>query len=258
MHIINVFLAPVGPVWLNASMPRRSTPNPAEIAQFEALAEEWWDVDGPMAPLHAMNPTRLRYIRDQLQKNYDKIDGRTVLDVGCGGGPLAEPLTRWGMHVTAIDGAHDLIAIAKDRATKQQLDITYKHATTADLLRSRERFDVVVASEVIEHVDAQAPFVAELAQLTKPGGLVILSTLNRTVSSYAVAIVAAEKILRVLPRGTHRWKNFVKPSELWRWATEAGLEPVDMCGMVYHPARREFTLDAQRLSVNYIFTARKR
>jgi 2-polyprenyl-6-hydroxyphenyl methylase/3-demethylubiquinone-9 3-methyltransferase len=237
----------------------RTTPNldPTEIDQFDQLAASWWDVDGPMAPLHRMNPTRLTYIIEQITAQYGAVKNLSILDVGCGGGLVTEPLARLGASVTGIDGAGDLLAIAATRNSEQQLGITYRHTLTDDLIAEKKQFDVVLALEVIEHVPDQQEFIASLAKLVKPKGLVILSTLNRTAKSFALGIVAAEYILQWLPRGTHEWKCFVKPSEMTAWLQAAKLKPTHMTGVTYNPFQQSFALNTQDVAVNYLMTAVK-
>lgn len=239
-------------------MKHAKTLNQDEIDQFNALAAEWWDMEGPMAPLHRMNPVRLDYITAQIRAHHSKIKGLRILDVGCGGGIVSEPLARLGAQVTGIDGAENLIAIAKQHAVEQELEIEYLYCLTRDLIAQKETFDVVLGLEIIEHVPEQRAFMAELSALTKKNGMAITSTLNRTPSSWALGIIAAEHILRWLPVGTHDWKKFVKPSEMAAWATDAGLTPHDMTGVIYNPLQKTFALHARRLDVNYIFSAVKK
>lgn len=228
-----------------------------EIKRFQDLAAEWWDADGPMAPLHAMNPTRLEWVVGQLRNHFKSLNKKEILDVGCGGGLTAEPLARLGATVTGIDGASDLINVAADHAADQGLDIAYRCALTGDLIAEKKIYDAVIALEVIEHVPDQARFVAEIAQLVKPGGLVLFSTLNRTPASFALGIVAAEYVLRWLPAGTHTWKKFVKPSELFSHCRQSGLTPTTTCGMAYDIRSKNFALNAKNLDVNYFLAARK-
>ncbi len=229
-----------------------------EIARFEALASGWWDIDGPMAPLHRMNPVRLDYILSQIHSHYDNIKGLRILDVGCGGGIVAEPLARLGANVTGIDGAGELIEVARKHAAVQNLDITYENVLTSELIGRKKTFDVVLGLEVIEHIPDQAQFISDLATLTSKNGLVITSTLNRTPQSYAFGIVAAEHILRWLPVGTHEWKKFVKPSEMMQLAQDTKLEARDVTGIVYKPFTKTFELNARNVDINYLFTAVKK
>lgn len=229
----------------------------AEIAQFNAFAAEWWNPAGEMAPLHRMNPVRLDYITQKIKSHFNTLKSLTVLDAGCGGGLVAEPLARLGLKVTGIDGAENLIRVAKAHAAAEALAITYRHELTGDQIAAGKTYDVVLALEIIEHVPDPQQFVAEIAQLVKPGGLVIFSTLNRTASSFAFGIVAAEYLLRWLPAGTHQWRKFVKPSELYALCREAGLSPQETKGLAYHPAADRFALDDAALNVNYFMTAVK-
>ena len=227
----------------------------AEIAQFNAFAADWWDPNGKMAPLHKMNPVRLGYVVEKIKSHFNSLNKLSVLDIGCGGGLVSEPLARLGLTVTGIDGAKELIAVAQAHAKQQKLPITYSNELTTDQIAKKKRYDVVLALEVIEHVPNLAEFVAEIAQLVKPGGLVIFSTLNRTASSFAFGIVAAEYVLRWLPAGTHHWNKFIKPSELFHLCEAGELNPQETMGLIYHPARDEFALDAHKLDVNYFLTA---
>ncbi len=229
----------------------------AEIARFDGLAADWWDETGPMAPLHRMNPVRLTYIKERLNNHFGRLDGLKILDIGCGGGLVTEPLARLGANVTGIDGAGDLIRVARDHAAAQGLGMDYVHGLTGDLVKKKKTYDAVLALEVIEHVDDAEAFVSDIAKLLKPGGLAVFSTLNRTASSFALGIVAAEYVLRWLPAGTHDWRKFVKPSELHALCVAQGLSPQHTTGMTYSPVTKEFRLDARNLSVNYFLTAVK-
>ena len=207
----------------------RGSVDEREVARFAATAAEWWNPRGPYAPLHRLNPVRVAYIRDRLCERFDRdprslksLDGLSVLDVGCGGGILAEPLTRLGARVTGIEPAVESVAVARIHAERAGLDIDYRVATAEKLLAAGESFDVVIASEVVEHVTDPAAFVATLAGLAKPGGVVLLSTLNRTLKSFALAIVGAEYVLRWVPPGTHDWRKFITPRELRRLTRAAG------------------------------------
>jgi 2-polyprenyl-6-hydroxyphenyl methylase/3-demethylubiquinone-9 3-methyltransferase len=239
------------------SRPAADSLDPAEIAKFNDLAATWWDANGPMAPLHRMTPCRMEFITAQIKEYFNKIKDLNILDIGCGGGIVAEPLSRLGAKVTGIDGAADLIRAAKSHAAAQNLDIDYRNSLTGDLITGKKKFDVILALEVIEHVPDSDAFVADITQLAKPNGLVIFSTLNRTPQSFALGIVAAEYLLRWLPTGTHDWKKFVKPSELHQLCQHHSLIPKTVCGMVYNPISKDFSLNERHLGVNYLFSAVK-
>jgi 2-polyprenyl-6-hydroxyphenyl methylase/3-demethylubiquinone-9 3-methyltransferase len=237
--------------------------NEEEVARFAALAGEWWNPDGPYAPLHRLTPARVEYVRDRLAARFGRdtkslkgLKDLTLLDVGCGGGILAEPLARLGASVTGIEPARESIEAAKAHATEAGVAIDYRAATAEDLLAEGRQFDAVIASEVIEHVDDPSGFVRTLAGLAKPGGLVLLSTLNRTLKSYALAIVGAEYVLRWIPAGTHDWNKFVTPDELTAHCNAAGLDVSDVTGMIFDPLRGTWRLGRDS-GVNYWLTAEK-
>lgn len=225
--------------------------NQAEINKFNALAAEWWDPTGPMAPLHWMNPARLDFIRAQLPAR-----GRG-LDLGCGAGLLTEPLARLGYKMTGADGAHDALSVAQARAADEGLAIDYRQATSTDLLNQKQSFDFVTALEIIEHVDDPAGFVAEVAALTKPGGKILISTMNRTWKARALAIWGAEYLLRSLPIGTHDYHKFLRPSEITHWLEENGCRVTAMAGLKFNPLTKSFSLAPHDLDVNYILCAER-
>ena len=235
--------------------------DPREIERFTALARSWWDSAGPMAPLHRMGPVRIAYIRDQACRHLGRpadvrhpLAGLRVLDIGCGGGLVAEPLTRLGARVTGIDPTPELIEVARDHAEAAGLEIAYEAATLETVADRGQRFELVLALEVVEHVPDLPLFLAALAQATRPGGLIVLSTLSRTLASFLSAIVGAEYLLGWLPCGTHRWGNFLTPSELAHHLRRVDLRPVDISGVAYRPDREEFRL-ARDPGVNYFLTA---
>ena len=236
----------------------------AEIAKFEAMAAEWWDPRGKFKPLHMMNPVRLDYICDQIAAEFGRerrslrpFEGLRILDIGCGGGLIAEPMARLGARVVGADAAAGNIAVARLHADRQGLDIDYRATTAEALLAEGEAFDAVLALEIVEHVAAPAGFVSMCHDLARPGGLVIVSTLNRTPQSFAAAIVGAEWVMRWLPRGTHDWGRFITPDELATMACDAGLTEVDRRGMVFDPIQWRWSLSARDLSVNYALSARR-
>jgi 2-polyprenyl-6-hydroxyphenyl methylase/3-demethylubiquinone-9 3-methyltransferase len=249
---------------VKAAESARSTVDRDEVARFAALADEWWDARGKMAPLHKFNPVRLAFIRDQAcaqfdrdEKRLDCLEGLTILDVGCGGGIVAEPLARLGAKVTGIDPAEENIEAARLHADASGLAIDYRATTIEALAETHPPFDVVIASEVVEHVADLDFFAGRCAALLSPGGVMIVTTINRTLKSFALAIVGAEYVLRWLPVGTHRWDKLITPDELEAALAANGLSVVEEGGIVYDIFR-----DAWRRSddmdVNYMFAAEKR
>jgi 2-polyprenyl-6-hydroxyphenyl methylase/3-demethylubiquinone-9 3-methyltransferase len=221
--------------------------DPAELAKFEALAQSWWDPKGPSKPLHDLNPLRLQYV----QRLAD-LANKDVLDVGCGGGILAEAMARVGAKVLGIDLGQGVLDVAELHAIEAKVPVTYRAVAAEDLARERPgAFDVVTCMEMLEHVPDPGATLGALAQLVRPGGDVIVSTLNRNARAFAVAIIGAEYIARVLPRGTHEYRKFIRPSELARWGREVGLELKDLTGISYNPLTRAFRLSSDT-SVNYL------
>ncbi len=238
-----------------------ATLDEAEVARFAAMAGEWWDPKGKFRPLHALTPVRLTFIRDQLCAHFGRdanavrsLEGLSIADIGCGGGLICEPLARLGASVTGLDPAADSIAAARAHARDQGLNIDYRAERAETLVDAGEVFDAVLAMEVIEHVPDVPAFIHVAARLARPGGLVLLSTINRTVKSYALAIVGAEYVLRWLPAGTHRWDRFVTPNELGDACSKAGLEEVERKGMVFNPLAGDWRL-ARDTDVNYLMSA---
>ena len=241
--------------------------DPAEVERFAALAERWWDHHGAFRALHALNPVRIAYVRDALVAGTKRhaggdgaalkpLTGLRLLDVGCGGGLMAEPLCRLGADVVAIDAAESNVRAARHHAEEQGLAIDYRHATAEALAADGERFDAVLALEIVEHVADLDVFAEACSSLVKPGGTFVVATLNRTLAAYALAIVAAERILGWLPAGSHDWSRFVRPAEMVRLLRRHGLTVADMRGMVYNPLDGGWTTSAN-LAVNYIVHARK-
>ena len=238
-----------------------STVDDREVQQFARLAAQWWDPRGPMAMLHKFNPVRLAYIRDQAAARFKRdpkqfrcLADLRILDIGCGGGILSEPLARLGADVVGADPAADNVEIARRHAGEAGLRIDYRDTTAEALADAGERFDVVLAMEVVEHVTDVGLFVGRCAEMVKPGGLMITATINRTLKSFALAIVGAEYVLRWLPRGTHRWDKFVTPNELEIAMERAGLRSVDERGVIYNVFADTWQLSSD-MDVNYLLTA---
>ncbi|MBX2834511.1 MAG: bifunctional 2-polyprenyl-6-hydroxyphenol methylase/3-demethylubiquinol 3-O-methyltransferase UbiG [Micavibrio sp.] len=232
-----------------------------EIENFSKDAAKWWDANGPFKPLHRLNPVRLGFIKAQIcnifardAQSMKALEGLKILDIGCGGGLVCEPLARMGAKVTGVDADQIAVETAQNHAAKMGLSIDYKCAAAENLA---QQFDVVLALEIIEHVDNPAAFVDNVAKLAKPDGLVIFSTLNRNPKSFALGIIAAEYLLRWVPRGTHSWKKFVKPSELTRMARASALSPIEISGLIFDPLKDEFRLSKSDMDVNYLIAFKK-
>ncbi len=228
-----------------------------EVGKFAALAETWWNPDGPFRPLHRMNPIRLDWLRDHLCAQFGRdpsarraLGGLRILDVGCGGGLLSEPLARMGAEVVGIDAAEEGVMAARAHANAMGLDIDYRAMTAEDIAASGERFDAVLALEIVEHVSDLPAFANALGLLVKPKGLVALSTLNRTARSYSMAIIGAEYVLGWLPKGTHDWNKFPTPGEMRAVLVDAGLAVVDETGFGYDPLRDLWRRNDD-LAINY-------
>jgi 2-polyprenyl-6-hydroxyphenyl methylase / 3-demethylubiquinone-9 3-methyltransferase len=221
--------------------------DPAELAKFTALAQSWWDPKGPSKPLHELNPLRLRYVQTKV-----KLQDAQVLDVGCGGGILSESMARANARVLGIDLSQAVLDVAHLHALESQISVEYRSAAAEELAWERPaEFDLVTCMEMLEHVPEPAVTLASLAALTKPGGDIVVSTLNRNPLSFAVAIIGAEYIARAIPKGTHEYLKFIKPSELARWGRDAGLQLQDLMGIAYNPLTRAFSLTSNT-DVNYL------
>jgi 2-polyprenyl-6-hydroxyphenyl methylase/3-demethylubiquinone-9 3-methyltransferase len=242
---------------------RADTVDTEEVARFSRLAGEWWDARGPMAALHKFNPVRLAFIRDRAAGHFhrdssrlDSLAGLRILDIGCGGGILAEPLARLGAAVTGVDPSESNIAVARRHAAQSQLSIDYRTGSAEALLAGGEKFEVVLGMEVVEHVTDLQQFIDAAAALVKPGGLLFVATLNRTIKSFALAIVGAEYILRWLPRGTHQWDKFVTPNELEIAIAQSGMDVIGETGVIYNLLADRWQL-SKDTDVNYMVVAEK-
>jgi len=236
-----------------------STVDQGEIEKFEAMASEWWDLEGKFKPLHMLNPCRLEYITRQIAAEFDRdlsaskpFEGIRLLDIGCGGGLLCEPMVRLGATVVGADAAERNIPVAQIHAEQSGLEIDYRHTTAEALAEDGEQFDVVLNMEVIEHVADPSAYLSAVHDLLKPGGLHICSTINRNPKSFAMAIVGAEYVMRWLPKGTHEWHKFITPDELYALLEKAGLTPVDRKGFKFNPLMWSWKISHNDLSVNYV------
>ncbi len=244
-------------------MARSSTVDTAEVERFARHAQDWWDARGPMAALHKFNPTRIAYIRDNAAEHFDRdpkkldcLKGLRILDIGCGGGLLSEPLARLGAQVVGADPAEENVAAARAHAEESGIEVDYRATTAEALAEAGEKFDVVLAMEVVEHVADVELFVNVCASMVKPGGLLIAATLNRTLKSFALAIVGAEYVLRWVPRGTHQWDKFVTPDELERAVEDAGLNVTGERGVIYNLFADRWELSSD-MDVNYMLMAER-
>ncbi|WP_353473469.1 bifunctional 2-polyprenyl-6-hydroxyphenol methylase/3-demethylubiquinol 3-O-methyltransferase UbiG [Salipiger sp. H15] len=240
------------------------TVDPSEVAKFEAMAAEWWDPNGKFKPLHMMNPVRLDYITAQVAGEFDRdlstprpFEGLRILDIGCGGGLLCEPMARLGAEIVGVDAAERNIPVARTHAEQSGLEIDYRFSTAEALAAAGEQFDVVLNMEVIEHVADPQAYLDACHALLKRGGLHLCSTINRNAKSFAMAIVGAEWVMRWLPKGTHDWAKFITPDELYELLRKAGLEPVDRKGYVFNPVSWRWSISDRDLSVNYVTAALK-
>lgn len=235
--------------------------DPTEVARFSAQAAHWWDPNGPFRPLHKFNPARLAYIRDQLCTYFKRdwrsrtpLNGLRLLDIGCGGGLVCEPMSRLGAEIVGADASDENIGAARAHAQAQGLNIDYRHLTAEQLADAKECFDIVLNLEVIEHVADRSAFLQACAQLLKPGGIMVLATLNRTLKAYGLAVVGAEYVLGWLPRGTHDWNKFITPEELTALLAEQGLSVTSRTGVSYQILTDRWALGTD-LDVNYMLCA---
>jgi 2-polyprenyl-6-hydroxyphenyl methylase/3-demethylubiquinone-9 3-methyltransferase len=243
---------------------KNGTVDAEDVARFSAIAAEWWDPLGKFKPLHAINPVRIAYVRDQILSHFGRphtvespLSGLSLLDIGCGGGLVAEPMARLGAQVTGIDASEKNITVASLHAQSGGLNVDYRASTAEALAESGAQYDVVLALEIVEHVADVSLFLRSLATLIKPQGMLVMSTLNRTAKSYLMAIIGAEYVLRLLPRGTHQWQQFIRPSELASGVEKSGLHVQEIKGLVLNPLRNSWHIHPRDLDVNYLLVARK-
>ncbi len=240
----------------------QTTVDAQEIEKFQAMAAEWWDPEGKFKPLHMLNPCRLDYITSQIAAEFDRdlttakpFKWLRILDIGCGGGLLSEPMARLGADVVGADAAERNIPVARVHAEQSGLKIDYRHATAEALAADGEHFDAVLNMEVVEHVADPLAYLTACRQLLRPGGLMVCSTLNRNPKSYVMAIIGAEHVMRWLPKGTHDWSKFITPDELYDLLRRAGLDPVDCKGFKFNPLAWSWSISDSDLSVNYVTTS---
>ncbi len=240
----------------------QTTVDAQEIEKFQAMAAEWWDPEGKFKPLHMLNPCRLDYITSQIAAEFDRdlttakpFKWLRILDIGCGGGLLSEPMARLGADVVGADAAERNIPVARVHAEQSGLKIDYRHTTAEALAADGEQFDAVLNMEVVEHVADPLAYLTACRQLLRPGGLMVCSTLNRNPKSYVMAIIGAEHVMRWLPKGTHDWSKFITPDELYDLLRRAGLDPVDRKGFKFNPLAWSWSISDSDLSVNYVTTS---
>lgn len=241
-----------------------TTVDPSEVAKFEAMSAEWWDPTGKFKPLHMMNPVRLDYISQAIATHYQRdlrgdkpLAGLRLLDIGCGGGLISEPMARLGATVVGADAAPKNIPVAQIHAEQSGLEIDYRNTTAEALAEAGEQFDVVLNMEVVEHVASPIDYLTACRELLKPGGVMVASTINRNPKSYMMAIFGAERVMRWLPVGTHEWHKFITPDELAELITQAGLTVTDKSGFVFNPISWSWSVSEKDLSVNYVTTSIK-
>ena len=245
-------------------MQTTKTINKIELDKFQAMAEEWWDPLGKFKPLHMLNPTRLNYIVDQIcvefgrdNRNVEPFTGLRILDIGCGGGLLSEPMYRLGADVVGVDAVEKNIKVAKIHSEENGLKIDYRVGTTSSLLESAEKFDVILNMEVIEHVNEPSVYAKECFDLLKQNGIMVCSTINRNLKSYVLLIIGAEYVLRWLPRGTHDWKKFITPQELEEIFSSVAFKCIDKKGFVFNPVSWDWSTSSKDLSANYVMTCKR-
>lgn len=239
------------------------TVDDSEIARFSALAQEWWDPAGKFKPLHKFNPVRLGYIREKLCEHFDRdpmapeaLAGLRILDIGCGGGLLSEPLARQGAHVVGADASATNVEVARIHAQETGVEVDYRATTAEDLAAQGEKFDVVLNMEVVEHVADVDMFMTACADMVKPGGLMLVATINRTMKAQVLAIFMAENVLRWLPRGTHRYEKLVRPGEIAAPLTAAGMQIIETTGVFYNPLTDQWNRSTD-IDVNYMVLAER-
>jgi 2-polyprenyl-6-hydroxyphenyl methylase/3-demethylubiquinone-9 3-methyltransferase len=242
---------------------QRTTIDAGEVERFSALAAEWWNPNGKMRPLHKFNPVRLSWIRDQVAAHFGRdprsprpFEGLRILDIGCGGGLLCEPMARLGADVVGADASETNIEVAKLHAVESGVKIDYRATTAEALADAGEKFDIVLNMEVIEHVSDPALFIAKCSEMVKPDGIMFVATINRTLKAFGLAIVGAEVVLRWLPRGTHQFSKLVRPDELQGWLTDSGMKITDKTGVIYNPLADRWQKSSD-MDVNYMVLAQR-
>ena len=246
-------------------MQSNNTIDEAELEKFQNMADEWWDPKGKFKPLHMLNPCRLQYIVEQIELEFScdmnkplPFRNLRILDIGCGGGLLSEPMARLGASVVGADAAENNIPVAQIHALESKLTIDYRHTTAEALVDAKEKFDVILNMEVIEHVANPSNYLAACEKLLKPEGIMVCSTINKNVKSFLYAIIGAEHVMRWLPKGTHDWSKFITPDELCELANDVGFEVVDKKGFVFNKFSWNWGISDQDLSVNYVTTIKKK